>query len=195
MPAVPAVPDAADTADTAGATDAAAATAVAATAAAATAVANLVGRYAECIDAGDYAGAGRLLAHAGVGGEEGALLRGEDAVAGLFTATARRYGDGTPRTKHVTTNLIVEVEDGAREAAARSYFTVFQATAEFPLQPILCGRYRDRFEYVDGAWRFAERRFAIDLVGDVSHHMLANVPQEPGDPGGPSEPGGPATRS
>jgi SnoaL-like domain len=145
---------------------------------AATAVANLVGRYAECIDAGDYAGAGHLLAHAGVGGEEGALLRGEEAVTGLFTATARRYEDGTPRTKHVTTNLIIDAEDGATEATARSYFTVLQATAGFPLQPILAGRYRDRFEFVAGAWRFSERRFTIELVGDVSHHMLANLPDE-----------------
>jgi len=28
----------------------------------------------------------------------------------------------------------------------------------------------------DGSWRFAERRFFIDLVGDVSQHQLVPLP-------------------
>ena len=31
----------------------------------------------------------------------------------MFTSTTRRYPDGTPRTKHVTTNLIMEIDDEA----------------------------------------------------------------------------------
>jgi hypothetical protein len=45
-----------------------------------------------------------------------------------------------------------------------------------PLQPILAGRYHDRFVRTEGVWRFSERRYLIDLVGDVSHHMLSNIP-------------------
>jgi hypothetical protein len=40
-----------------------------------------------------------------------------------------------------------------------------------PLQPIVAGRYLDRFARVDGAWRFAERRILVDLVGDLSRHL------------------------
>jgi hypothetical protein len=39
-----------------------------------------------------------------------------------------------------------------------------------PLQPIVAGRYRDRFECVDGVWRFTSRHIIIDLMGDISHH-------------------------
>jgi hypothetical protein len=76
----------------------------------------------------------------------------------------------------MTTNLILEIDEEAGTAAARSYWTVFQAVEGLALQPILAGRYHDRFERDGQAWRFSERRYLIDLVGDVSRHMLANLP-------------------
>jgi 3-phenylpropionate/cinnamic acid dioxygenase small subunit len=79
--------------------------------------------------------------------------------------------DGLPRTKHVTTNLVVEVDEEAGSATARSYVTVFQALADDGLRPIFSGRYRDRFERVDGEWLWRERRILNDLYGDVSHHV------------------------
>jgi SnoaL-like domain len=140
-------------------------------------VANLIARYAELIDAGDFDGLAALLGEAGVGAGDGpSLLTGKEALRKLFVATTRRYPDGTPGTKHVTTNLIIEIDSGATTAAARSYFTVLQAVPGLPLQPILAGRYHDRFERPDGVWRFSERRYLIDLVGDVSKHMLTNLP-------------------
>jgi hypothetical protein len=81
------------------------------------------------------------------------------------------YEDGTPRTKHLVTNIIVEVDEEAGTAAARSYVTALQALPDLPLQPIVSGRYHDRFERRDGRWRFVERRVHIDLVGDVSCHL------------------------
>jgi SnoaL-like domain len=138
---------------------------------------NLIARYAELIDRGDFDGVAELLAHAGVGdGAGSSLLRGRDALAAMFTATTRRYSDGTPKTKHVTTNLILEIDEDAGLAAARSYWLVLQAVEGLPLQPILAGRYHDRFERVEGTWRFTERRYFIDLVGDVSRHMLTQLP-------------------
>lgn len=140
-------------------------------------VANLIARYAECIDLGDFDGMAELLAHAAVGDERGtSLLTGREAIRNLFASTARLYPDGTPRTKHVTTNLILEVDDKADRATARSYWTVFQAVEGLSLQPILAGRYLDAFERHHGRWRFSERRFVVDLVGDVSHHMLTEPP-------------------
>ena len=138
---------------------------------------NLVHRYAELIDLGDFDGLGQLLAMAEVGASDSpGSLTGHDAVVDMFTSTTRRYPDGTPRTKHVTTNLIVDVDDPAGTATCRSYFTVLQQVPALPLQPIIAGRYHDAFVREDGVWRFAERRFLIDLVGELREHLLDGIP-------------------
>ncbi|HXX88776.1 MAG TPA: nuclear transport factor 2 family protein [Acidimicrobiales bacterium] len=141
------------------------------------AIENLIGRYAELVDAGDFDGVAELLADAALGaiGEEGSV-RGRHEIGKLFHTTTMRHDDGTPRTKHVTTNTILEVDEAAGTATARSYFTVLQAMPGMALQPIVAGRYHDRFARVDGAWRFSERRFGVDLMGDVSRHLFAGAP-------------------
>ncbi len=139
---------------------------------------NLIARYAESIDSGDFDGVADLLGAASVGGADPeSLLTGREAIRRLFSSTARLYPDGTPRTKHVTTNLILEIDEDDGTATARSYWTVLQAVPGLPLQPILAGRYHDRFERRDGSWRFSERRYLVDLVGDVSHHMITDLPE------------------
>jgi len=49
---------------------------------------------------------------------------------------------------------------------------VLQQTDALPLQPIICGRYHDTFQRIDGRWWFATRTMFVDLVGDLSHHLL-----------------------
>ncbi len=72
----------------------------------------------------------------------------------MFRDYVQTYPDGTPRTRHVTTNLIIDAESSDR-ATATSAVTVFQQTDELPLQPIIGTRNFDRFEKVDGVWRFS----------------------------------------
>ncbi|MBY8878253.1 nuclear transport factor 2 family protein [Actinacidiphila acidipaludis] len=134
------------------------------------AVGNLIARYAELVDDGDFAGLGDLLADATFVGS-GEPVSGRDAIERMFRDTLIVYADGTPRTQHVTTNVAVEVDEQAGTAVARSYVTVLQALPELPLQPIAGGRYHDRFERREGRWRFVERRVRIHLVGDVSRHL------------------------
>jgi 3-phenylpropionate/cinnamic acid dioxygenase small subunit len=136
------------------------------------AITNLLYRYAELIDAGDFAGVSDLFAHADVkvGGE---VLHGAEPMLALWTAHTKLHADGTPRTKHVVTNPIVEIAEDRRTASARSYYTVLQATGIVPLQVIAAGRYHDTFEKVDGRWRFATRDYSLlDLLGDVRDHLL-----------------------
>jgi 3-phenylpropionate/cinnamic acid dioxygenase small subunit len=138
---------------------------------------NLLYRYAECIDAGDFAAVADLFAHAEitVQGTPG-VTRGRREVQALYESTTRRYEpDGTPRTKHVVTNPLVEVDEGTGTASCRSYFTVFQQTEKLPLQPIISGRYRDAFERVGGAWRFRARHMILDQFGDLSQHLLLDA--------------------
>ncbi len=132
--------------------------------------------YAERIDAGDFKGVAELFDRGtiyGPGRVEGA--RGSDAVQRLYESTTRRYEDGTPKTKHVTSNLIFEIEENAAEV--RSYFTVFQSLPDFPLQPIISGRYRDRFKRLHGTWCFVERHMIPELYGDLSRHLLIQIPK------------------
>ena len=130
------------------------------------AIENLIATYAELVDDGDFAGLGTLLAHATFTGS-GAPVSGPDAIEKMFQDMLIVYDDGTPRTKHVTTNVIIEADEEAGTAVSRAYFTVLQALPGLSLQPVASGRYRDRYERRDGQWRFAERHVRVDLVGDV----------------------------
>jgi ketosteroid isomerase-like protein len=135
---------------------------------------NLILSYAEFVDHGDLEGMADLLAEATIGVDGVADgLRGRDKILALLSSTIRIHDDGTPRTKHVTTNIQIEVDEVAGTATARSYFTVLQAAPGLGLQTIVAGRYRDRFERRQDRWCFVERRFTTDLVGDVSRHLLA----------------------
>jgi len=141
------------------------------------AIENLIATYAELVDAGDFAAVGELLVDATFTGGAGSVS-GADATEAMLQDNVIVYDDGTPRTKHLVTNVAIEIDDEAGTAAARSYFTVLQAVAGLPLQPIASGRYQDRFERRDGKWRFVERRVRTDLVGDMSRHLR----RPPGEP-------------
>ena len=134
------------------------------------AIENLIALYAERVDGGDFAAVGKLLAHAIFTGSSGSAT-GADEIGQMLRDNVILYEDGTPRTKHVVTNIVIEVDAEAATASASSYFTVLQALPDLPLQIIASGRYLDRFEQHDGHWRFADRRVRTDLVGDVSRHL------------------------
>ena len=138
------------------------------------AIENLLHRYAELIDDGDLEGVARLFEHAEILAPAALTgARGYEQVLAMYRKSTRLYPDnGTPHTRHVTTNAIIEVDEENGHASARSYFTVFQAVEGFPLQPIIGGRYHDVFERHDGQWRFRERRMLPDLWGDLSRHLL-----------------------
>jgi len=138
----------------------------------------LLYRYAELIDAGRFEEiADGIFAHAKfvVGPAETAVVDARGMLE-MFRATTIRYPDGSPHTKHVVTNPIVDVDESSGTATCRSYYTVFQQTDTLPFQAILSGRYHDRFERVDGQWRFSQRDYTlVDLVGDVSQHVRFDI--------------------
>ncbi len=140
----------------------------------ATQIANLLYTYAERIDAGDFEGLAELFAHATIRrmrGDQEVLLNSQQLLE-HWREVVILYPDGTPRTKHVVTNPIIEIDEAEGRATARSYYTVFQQTPEVPLQPVASGRYHDRFERVDGKWRFAYRDYSmLDMVGSIGKHV------------------------
>jgi uncharacterized protein (TIGR02246 family) len=143
------------------------------------AITKLIYTYAERIDAGDFAGVAEVFADATLTFEGfGDAVAGREAIEALYTRTTRRYEDGTPRTKHVMTNVMVDVDDDGKRASSRSYFTVLQAVpGELALQPVIAGRYRHTYTYDDDEkrWRVATMHITIDLMGDLGHHMLFDL--------------------
>jgi len=147
------------------------------------AIVALVHGYAERLDAGDLDGVATLFADATYGRAGGPVRRGAAEVRAALDVI--KLHDGCPRTKHVVTNVLVEVDTAAGRATARSYFTVLQETQALPLQTILAGRYHDRFARAGADWRFVERVIHVDLVGVLREHLV-----DPGRAGQPSARGG-----
>lgn len=143
-------------------------------------ITDLIYRYAELIDAGDFDGLGRLLGRASFGGPKTPKVSGAQNIAGLFAMTTKRFpepdgrrhhaGAGTPKTRHLVLNPIVEIDGD--HATARSTFCVVQATDRVGLAPIVVGRYLDTFARDRDGWHFTERIAAVEMIGDVSDHLL-----------------------
>lgn len=137
-------------------------------------IANLLYRYAEFMDAGDFESVAALFAHARIKVDAaGAVLLDASGLLQVWRRGVKIHPDGTPRTKHVITNPIIEVDEAAGTATCRSYYTVLQATDTVALQVIAAGRYHDEFERTDGRWRFSFRDYSmLDLTGDLRDHLL-----------------------
>jgi 3-phenylpropionate/cinnamic acid dioxygenase small subunit len=135
-------------------------------------VTELLYRYAELIDAGDFDGVGALLGRGNFMG-----VSGTERIAKLFATTTRRFPENgnTPRTRHLVLNPIVDVDGDA--ATARSTFCVVQQTETVALQPIVVGRYADTFARDSEGWHFTERTVDIQMIGDVSDHLLIDPKQ------------------
>ena len=135
------------------------------------AIVALVCSYAERIDTGDLDGVAQLFAHATWRSEAtGQVLRGVQEIRSVYDHVV--LYDGTPRTKHLLTDLVVDVDPDGRTAVGRCSFTVLQGVVPGePIQVILCGRYVDRYEKAAGAWSFADRLFVVDVMGDQRRHF------------------------
>ena len=130
--------------------------------------------YAELIDAGDFTGVGLLLGRGSFAG-----VSGPDQITALFTKTTRRFpsaGD-TPRTRHLVLNPVVRLDGDS--ATARSTFCVVQQTDTVALQPIVVGRYADTFGRDRAGWYFTARDVDVEMIGDVSDHLMFNVKSRP----------------
>jgi 3-phenylpropionate/cinnamic acid dioxygenase small subunit len=139
-------------------------------------IANLLYTYAEKIDSGDLEGAAALFRHARIATRDRENLLDAAGMLEQWKRYMKIYPDGTPRTKHVVTNPIIDIDEEAGTATSRSCYTVVQSAEGFPLQLIASGRYHDKFERVEGSWRFSYRDYSLlDMVGDLSFHLKVKV--------------------
>jgi len=108
----------------------------------------LICRYPDLIDAGDFEAVADLFAHATM--KSGPYeFSGRAQLLALWKDLVQTYEDGRTSTKHLVSNLVVQVDEDRRGASASSSVTVLQARPDFPLQVIATSRHHDRFERVD----------------------------------------------
>lgn len=128
----------------------------------------LMAEYCDSIDRGDLDGCAALF-RGGRWGIAGDLAEGEAAVRALL-ANVTLY-KGVPLTRHLMSNVLIEVAADGKQASARSCLMVMQGVPpDFPLQAIFIGTYHDVFVCEQGQWRFRERVIYPNLVGDLSRH-------------------------
>jgi hypothetical protein len=120
------------------------------------AIENLIASYAFLNDDADIAGLGELFADA-VCTLDGTTARGSEEVETLARTIINVGADGRSTTSHEITNIMLDIDEVAGTAVGQAYWTLYQAVSGTPRQPVLSGRYFDRFERRGGQWRFAER--------------------------------------
>ncbi|MAA55266.1 MAG: hypothetical protein CMK43_08930 [Porticoccaceae bacterium] len=135
-----------------------------------TQITHLINQYGFTIDTGDLLGFAQLFENAEWTVEGTEPRVGTQQVLDALS-TVRIYEDGTPRTKHIVSNLDLEIDEVNNSAKSQCYVTVFQQTNDFPLQAIFCGHYFDRFQRVEGVWQFSQRIIRYMMVGDLSAHL------------------------
>lgn len=140
---------------------------------------NLVHRYPELVDAGDFTGVGELLRDATLvfeadDGSPVAEFSGREQIAASYSMV-KLHADGTPRTRHVVSNPIVDIDESRGAATCRYYVTVFQQTETFPLQAIWANRYEDTLDRAGGSWRIVRRRGFAHRPGDTSEHLVGTT--------------------
>jgi hypothetical protein len=126
------------------------------------ACAKLVARYTHWVDFGEAARVAGLFAVDGVWEVGENRFEGREAVHGMFAA---RQAMSQRRSRHVCTNLAIDVVDGDR-ATGLVYLSLYRhdlpanapADALPPVgPPVAVGQYRDRFTRTEEGWRFSHR--------------------------------------
>lgn len=136
---------------------------------------NLLNRYSDAVDRGDFEKVGEMFRDADVyfpGEEKPSIRKGTGDFAKHLRKWTRVFPDtGNPKTRHLCVNPIIDFDD-ATHARCQTYFVVFQAADGLPLQPIITGTYLDRFEKRKDGWLFSERRELVGQTGNLSAHLL-----------------------
>jgi len=127
----------------------------------------LVARYTHLIDLGEGGRVGELFTADGLWESAEARMEGRDQITAGF---GRRQANAERRSRHVCTNVVVDVDEGGETATGVTYFVLFREdgvapdrTAPLP-GPQIVGEYHDRFVRDPGGWRIAQRQAAAAFV-------------------------------
>jgi len=145
------------------------------------AIEDIMLRYAEGIDTGNIEIVGAIFGKGALVMPDGSSMRGPKAVFKHFSNLIIFYdpdgnvvpyarGQCTPRTRHVTSNIIYEFNDAVNEADIRSYITCYQ-TIDGKNEIIFGGRYLDNFAEDQEGWHLVSRSILGDNLTDMIHHL------------------------
>ncbi len=130
-------------------------------------ITRLVHSYAHLLDSCDVNGVAALFEHSTWrSSPNGSMLRGSAEVRPVYENLLAQ--ERSRHTRHLITNLSVDVDPGATTATSHCRWTVLQGIPGEPISITLCGQYTDTFEKVDNRWRFSDRLITTDLTGDLS---------------------------
>jgi ketosteroid isomerase-like protein len=124
------------------------------------AIEELIARYNQSLDGGDYAQWVACWADDAVLDGIGKLLTGKaqiQAFADQYESTTRSRINGL---KHYTVNIIYTVTGD--KATSSSYLQLVSATDK-SVKIIFTGRYEDDLKRVNGQWQFARRKLHQDM--------------------------------
>ena len=124
------------------------------------AIEELIARYNQSLDGGDYAQWVACWADDAVLDGIGKLLTGKaqiQAFADQYESTTRSRINGL---KHYTVNIIYTVTGD--KATSSSYLQLVSATDK-GVKIIFTGRYEDDLKRVNGQWQFARRKLHQDM--------------------------------
>lgn len=124
----------------------------------------LLNRYIWALDTRDFDAYGKLFEHAAMLSSGGAeIARGEHQAAAMLRHYTKLMPDDTV-IRHINSSPVIDVDAVAGTATASSFVTTIRALAGKPAYIYRVARYRDRFEKIDGRWRFASRQELSDWV-------------------------------
>ncbi len=138
------------------------------------AILSLMNQYGFTVDSGDLDGFVELYKHAELYVEGTPPKRGVKEIYDNVVANVILYEDGTPKTRHIISNVDIEIDAAAETAKGQRYVTVIQQTETLPLQTIFSGHYHDEFVKDNGAWRFSRTIITGPLAGDTSQHLRSD---------------------
>jgi len=129
---------------------------------------DLLVRYTHFADLGELHRIPELFTHDGIWATPAEEHKGQDALRERFEAMAEEALSIQRVTRHVCSNMLVDVLS-PEEATATVYLTLYlragprESPAPNPV-PTKIGQYRDRLVKTVEGWRFAERRCSYAFV-------------------------------
>lgn len=129
------------------------------------AIRNLIATYSFVLDRRQFSELGELLADAVVElswpaeGVETGPISGRAEIERFYS----EHLSGRRPSRHVITNIAIEVAADGGSARAESYLTSvgFDPGSREPV--ILCGRYEDEYLKADGEWRTTRKYIVMEL--------------------------------